>query len=131
MFLGIFVFFLVCVSNTYNCKSCSPPHLILQYAERYKEKGSRPFIKQRINLFLGRNVALKQSTEQSSNFPFWPKESGASVAVDGRTGVSEDVKSTCTHTSNQGSRGWWRLMFSQPVDVTWFHIYNRDGKVFT
>ena len=90
------------------------------------------FIKQLINLFLGRNVALKQPTDQSSNFRFWPPESDASVAVDGRTGdVSEDVRSTCTHTSNRGSRGWWRLMFSQPVDVTWFHIYNRDGKVFT
>ncbi|KAK3798814.1 hypothetical protein RRG08_005372 [Elysia crispata] len=72
----------------------------------------------------GRNVALKQQTKQSSTNRNWT----SSHAVDGRLGKNNKAsqKATCTHTK-AGNPGWWRLTFSQPVDVSMFHIYNRKA----
>ena len=95
----------------------------------------------------GRNVALKQTAEQSSNYtpasggyprygPGWfPVNSYvAGNAVDGRTGFHADItdiRSTCTHTDPDvdNGPGWWTVAFSQPVDIIWFLIYNRYGKI--
>ena len=82
-------------------------------------------------------MALKQTAEQSSRYipttPEYPVNSyGAGNAVDGGMGVGADttgIRSTCTHTRLNIGPGWWTVTFSQPVDITWFLIYNRDGKI--
>ncbi|KAK3699507.1 hypothetical protein RRG08_059845 [Elysia crispata] len=71
----------------------------------------------------GRNVALKQKTKQSSTYNTW----NSSNAVDGKLDIPDNEISqaaTCTHTKKD-NYAWWRLTFSQPVDVFKFHIYNR------
>ncbi|RUS92205.1 hypothetical protein EGW08_000058 [Elysia chlorotica] len=78
----------------------------------------------------GRNVALRQVTEQSSRYiiPVAPNTFYARNAVDG-TLPSENrasSRTTCTHTNiEQADPGWWVVAISQPVDVTWFLVYNR------
>ena len=82
-------------------------------------------------------MALKQTAEQSSRYSpsSIPSDSYvASYAVDGGTGVQADItgiRFTCTHTDSDvdNGPGWWTVTFSQPVDITWFLIYNRDGKI--
>ena len=81
----------------------------------------------------GRNVALKQETNQSSHYTSTgvPDSYRAEYAVDGRTGEGGNVsviQHTCTHTRSSKGPGWWTVTFSQPVDITWFLIYNRPGK---
>ncbi|GFN78769.1 receptor-type tyrosine-protein phosphatase kappa [Plakobranchus ocellatus] len=78
----------------------------------------------------GRNVALKQSASQSTTFDdnkyrvTW----SADKAVDGNPGIPDDIdslRSTCSHT-NPGSRdAFWRLAFSDPVEINKLMIYNR------
>ncbi|KAK3766780.1 hypothetical protein RRG08_057589 [Elysia crispata] len=73
--------------------------------------------------FTGRNLALKQHTNQSSTFEPWH----SSHAVDGKLDIPDHISSqaaTCTRTK-EGDTGWWGLTFSQPVDVYMFRIYNR------
>ncbi|KAK3797378.1 hypothetical protein RRG08_066331 [Elysia crispata] len=71
----------------------------------------------------GRNVALKQQTEQSSTYKTWI----SSHAVDGKLDIPDNEdsqKATCTRTKWRDP-GWWRLTFSQPANVSMFSIYNR------
>ncbi|RUS78976.1 hypothetical protein EGW08_013278 [Elysia chlorotica] len=77
----------------------------------------------------GRNVALRESTSQSSKYngegghKFWTSD----LAVDGRIDIPNDTEfqsRTCTHTA-VGSPGSWTLVFSKPVYVTSFLIFNR------
>ncbi|KAK3792546.1 hypothetical protein RRG08_011997 [Elysia crispata] len=75
----------------------------------------------------GRNVALKQTTKQSSGYDPQPDFWHSEFAVDGMIDIpdtTDQQKTTCTHTSS-GSPGWWTLAFSQAVHVTKFLIYNR------
>ena len=80
-------------------------------------------------------MALKQTAEQSSRYgPDWFPVNYyvAGNAVDGGTGVKADIKgirSTCTHTDPNIGTGWWTVTFSQPVELTWFLVYNRNGKI--
>ncbi|CAL1544889.1 unnamed protein product, partial [Lymnaea stagnalis] len=71
----------------------------------------------------GRNVALKQPTNQTSNYYYamYP----ASNAVDGNTNWN-----FCTHTQDGGeSAPRWTLSFKSNVTVSSYTIYNRvDGK---
>ncbi|KAK3762852.1 hypothetical protein RRG08_014176 [Elysia crispata] len=78
----------------------------------------------------GRNVALKQTAQQSSRYspPYAPDSFKAENAVDGvlpGDTVERSARSTCTHTVPDTQPGWWTVTFSQAVDVTWFLIYNR------
>ncbi|GFS02949.1 fucolectin-related molecule [Elysia marginata] len=73
----------------------------------------------------GRNVALKQQATQSSKYS--QKGWQAENAVDGKLDVPDDVPSqaaTCTQTEDH-ERGWWTLIFTKPVNLYEFHIYNR------
>ncbi|GFO39304.1 reverse transcriptase [Plakobranchus ocellatus] len=78
----------------------------------------------------GRNVALKQATEQSSCYQGWY----ARHAVDGSPsgpGINFNRFSTCSHTSDAKTAskpGWWRVTFSNFVEIHRFIIYNRRGK---
>ncbi|GFR77254.1 fibrinogen-related molecule [Elysia marginata] len=79
----------------------------------------------------GRNVALKQATQQSSRYKpaEAPDSFKAENAVDGRVGdVSrDDVRLTCTHTdAAENDPDWWTVNFTQAADVTRFLVYNRD-----
>ncbi|GFO27357.1 multiple epidermal growth factor-like domains 10 [Plakobranchus ocellatus] len=78
----------------------------------------------------GRNVALKQKTEQSSLYQGWY----ANKAVDGNPsgrGIDFNHTATCSHTSdakNASSPGWWTVTFSNNVEINRLIIYNRrDG----
>ncbi|GFO27337.1 multiple epidermal growth factor-like domains 6, partial [Plakobranchus ocellatus] len=68
-----------------------------------------------------RNVALNEKARQSSNlsnFNWHPRN-----AVDGNSG---SLASTCTHTAlNQRGLAWWRVTFSNDVDINRFIIHNR------
>ncbi|GFS14713.1 fucolectin-related protein [Elysia marginata] len=83
----------------------------------------------------GRNVALKQATQQSSRY--YPAEAPDSFkadnAVDGRVGDGsrDDARLTCTHTNYADDPDWWTVNFTQAADVTRFLVYNRDGKFDT
>ncbi|GFN77247.1 fucolectin-related protein, partial [Plakobranchus ocellatus] len=71
----------------------------------------------------GRNVALQQSTQQSSDYYNWT----ASQAVDGRIDIPDDVqsqKSTCSHTIT-GFDGWWEVTISNKVEINRLIIHNR------
>ncbi|GFR70814.1 hypothetical protein ElyMa_000337500, partial [Elysia marginata] len=79
----------------------------------------------------GRNVALKQTAQQSSRY--YPAEAPDSYraenAVDGRVGDSSryDARLTCTHTLYEENPDWWTVYFTQAADVTRFLVYNRNG----
>ncbi|GFO17522.1 fucolectin-related protein [Plakobranchus ocellatus] len=71
----------------------------------------------------GRNVALQQSTQQSTVLDNWR----ASHAVDGHIDIPDDVQSqmsTCSHTK-PGLDGWWRVTFSNKVEINRLIIHNR------
>ncbi|GFO17527.1 fucolectin-related protein [Plakobranchus ocellatus] len=71
----------------------------------------------------GRNVALQQSTQQSTTQGSWK----ASNAVDGHIDIPGDIKSqqsTCSHTQ-QGFDGWWKVTFSNKVEINRLIIHNR------
>ncbi|GFO15824.1 multiple epidermal growth factor-like domains 10 [Plakobranchus ocellatus] len=73
----------------------------------------------------GRNVALKQKADQAGTFIPWY----ASNAVDGDPGIPDDgasLRSTCSHTPpGIGDSAYWRVIFSNDVDINTFIIYNR------
>ncbi|GFO39310.1 fucolectin-related protein, partial [Plakobranchus ocellatus] len=75
----------------------------------------------------GRNVALKQATEQSSRY----LERYAKYAVDGTPSGPDiyfDRTLTCSHTSDEEMApkfGWWRVTFSNDVEINRLIIYNR------
>ncbi|GFO05128.1 fucolectin-related protein [Plakobranchus ocellatus] len=73
----------------------------------------------------GRNVALKQTADQPGTFDEWH----ASNAVDGDPGIPDDyrsIRSTCSHTApGLGDSAYWRVIFSNDVDINRFIIYNR------
>ncbi|GFO48090.1 fucolectin-related molecule, partial [Plakobranchus ocellatus] len=78
----------------------------------------------------GRNVALKQSARQTTDFEngansaFW----NASKAVDGDPGILDNFDSlrfTCSHTEPGSVYSGWSLVFSRPVDINKLIIYNR------
>ncbi|GFN97914.1 gypsy retrotransposon integrase-like protein 1 [Plakobranchus ocellatus] len=75
----------------------------------------------------GRNVALKQTAEQSSTFDGWV----SSNAVDGDPGVPDDdskQRSTCSHTlGNSDTSHSWEVTFSLAVEIHSFKIYNRKN----
>ncbi|KAK3778461.1 hypothetical protein RRG08_065094, partial [Elysia crispata] len=77
----------------------------------------------------GRNVALKQRAEQStwfndsSDYLWW-----AEYAVDGKIPTTNAIRSsqkTCTHTALHDRSPWWKVSFTQPVEITRFIIENR------
>ncbi|RUS92206.1 hypothetical protein EGW08_000059 [Elysia chlorotica] len=73
----------------------------------------------------GRNVALKQAAYQSSHYTDAGRYT-AYNAVDG-TIYKGSASTTCSHTEPYtAAAGWWRVIFSQTVKITWFLIYNRD-----
>ncbi|GFO49824.1 multiple epidermal growth factor-like domains 10 [Plakobranchus ocellatus] len=76
----------------------------------------------------GRNVAFNEATQQSSTFYgfiLWY----ASNAVDENPaieGTSASSEATCSHTiSDRTGLAWWRVTFSNDVDINRFVIYNR------
>ncbi|KAK3738417.1 hypothetical protein RRG08_037054 [Elysia crispata] len=84
-------------------------------------------VKELCSLYIsgGRNMALKQATEQSSLYLNWH----AAHAVDGRPETSQYYPShfeICTHTP-EGEAGWWRVIFQHPVEVSRILVYNRGG----
>ncbi|GFO10764.1 receptor-type tyrosine-protein phosphatase kappa [Plakobranchus ocellatus] len=75
----------------------------------------------------GRNVALKQPTNQSSVLGI----SVASNAVDGNDGTQNVSKptyqtsqKTCAITESSTDE-WWTVVFGQPVDIYQIRLYNR------
>ncbi|CAL1532187.1 unnamed protein product [Lymnaea stagnalis] len=71
----------------------------------------------------GRNVALMQSTTQTSNYEF--ANTPSSKAVDGS---SSWERSSCAMTSNRSeSAPTWSLDFKTVVSVTHYTIFNRVG----
>ncbi|CAL1544211.1 unnamed protein product [Lymnaea stagnalis] len=73
----------------------------------------------------GRNVALMQSTTQTSNYEF--ANTPSSKAVDGS---SSWERSSCAMTSNHSeSAPTWSLDFKTVVSVTHYNIFNRVGGV--
>ncbi|GFN90786.1 multiple epidermal growth factor-like domains 10, partial [Plakobranchus ocellatus] len=71
----------------------------------------------------GRNVALKQASDQLGIYREW----FASNAVDGDPGIPEDLaslSSTCSHTARD-ARAFWRVTFLNDVEINRFIIYNR------
>ncbi|GFO17533.1 multiple epidermal growth factor-like domains protein 6 [Plakobranchus ocellatus] len=76
----------------------------------------------------GRNVALKQSSLQSSTYNKGGITWSASNAVDGYPGIPDDITSlisTCSHTIPDNNPVWWNLTFSDPVKIAKISIYNR------
>ncbi|GFR62940.1 receptor-type tyrosine-protein phosphatase kappa [Elysia marginata] len=73
----------------------------------------------------GRNVALKQTTQQSNTWNRWY----ASNAVDGDPGNPGSspylFERTCTHTPSSNPNGWWRVTFSREAVINRIVIYNR------
>ncbi|CAL1532192.1 unnamed protein product [Lymnaea stagnalis] len=70
----------------------------------------------------GRNVALKQPTNQTSNF--YDSYYLSSAAVDGN-GYSIFSDGSCTHTAEGDPAPTWILYFKSVVTVTSYTIYNR------
>ncbi|XP_059168905.1 uncharacterized protein LOC131950698 [Physella acuta] len=77
-----------------------------------------------ININGGRNVALKQTTWQSSNYSDSTHVYSSTLAVDGNTNAEFSNKS-CTHTA-EGNPGVWRVTFTSPVSVNRYVLYNRN-----
>ncbi|GFO23024.1 multiple epidermal growth factor-like domains protein 10 [Plakobranchus ocellatus] len=71
----------------------------------------------------GRNVAFNQATQHSTTFDTnW----FAYKAVDGNPGLEVSPKATCSHTAlKQLGFAWWRMTFSNYVEINRFVIYNR------
>ncbi|GFN78762.1 receptor-type tyrosine-protein phosphatase kappa-like, partial [Plakobranchus ocellatus] len=87
-------------------------------------------VRELCSLFIsgGRNVALKQSSSQSSTYNKGGITWSASNAVDGHPGIPDDItslRSTCSHTIPDNSPMWWNLTFTDPVKITKLSIYNR------
>ncbi|GFN78783.1 multiple epidermal growth factor-like domains protein 6 [Plakobranchus ocellatus] len=89
---------------------------------------SGPIINGICSLYIngGRNVALKQTADQSSTaYDGWV----ASNAVDGDPGVPafhDSLRKTCTHTQGGGDTSdSWEVTFSWAVKIDRFQIYNR------
>ncbi|XP_059173381.1 uncharacterized protein LOC131953936 [Physella acuta] len=73
----------------------------------------------------GRNVALKQTTSQSSDYEEKDIVRNSSLAVDGNTsGNFSHI--TCTHTA-ESKPGEWRVTFSITPNVNRYILYNRDS----
>ncbi|KAH9489055.1 hypothetical protein Btru_059356 [Bulinus truncatus] len=68
----------------------------------------------------GRNVALKQTATQTSNFENY----GAQLAVDGNTDNNFQSK-TCTHTGTVVENLNWTLTLDSPKEVQSIYLYNR------
>ncbi|CAL1546984.1 unnamed protein product [Lymnaea stagnalis] len=71
----------------------------------------------------GRNVALKQPTNQSSTYTNYNSDK----AVDGITNDSW-LGNSCTHTDQRSGIPTWTLTFVNPMIVNTFLIYNRNEK---
>ncbi|GFO39317.1 multiple epidermal growth factor-like domains 10 [Plakobranchus ocellatus] len=76
----------------------------------------------------GRNMALNQATRESSTYGMgthW----GSYRAVDGTPRYSSMIafsQRTCSHTvPNRPGLAWWRVTFSNDVEINRFVIYNR------
>ncbi|GFO10790.1 fucolectin-related protein [Plakobranchus ocellatus] len=73
----------------------------------------------------GRNVALGQSTLQSSTYDNWHSRN----VVDGNPGVPDsrafEFEETCSHTVPNSPDGWWTVMLSKAAIVFRIVIYNR------
>lgn len=78
---------------------------------------------------LGRNVALKQPTWQSSNYSENGVQHDSSRAVDGNTSHKFSAHQSCTHTTD-GSPGSWKVTFSQPWYLNRYVLYNRGTRQF-
>ncbi|KAK3751098.1 hypothetical protein RRG08_019305 [Elysia crispata] len=77
----------------------------------------------------GRNLALKQTTQQSSRFSTDgspPTSWVAQNALDGKTGVGVESRTTCTHTDPQSPPGSWTVKFLKNLDVNRILLYNRQ-----
>ncbi|XP_059178975.1 uncharacterized protein LOC131958114 [Physella acuta] len=72
----------------------------------------------------GRNVALRQRTEQSGTYVVNNFSFNSSLAVDGNTNTAFAGGLSCSHTS-VNTPGWWRLDFEEPKTVFKFIIHNR------
>ncbi|XP_059158856.1 uncharacterized protein LOC131942907 [Physella acuta] len=75
----------------------------------------------------GRNVALKQSTWQSSTFIAEGVSFDSSRAVDGNTSRQFYTHKSCSHTLFN-EPGVWEVTFSQPLFLNRFVIHNREDK---
>jgi hypothetical protein len=77
--------------------------------------------------FVGRNVALKADTNQSSLYELLPALSNSSNAVDGLI-IAHFTNGTCSHTNSVGGQDEnpnLNVMFPHPMTVNSFVIYNR------
>ncbi|GFR75141.1 hypothetical protein ElyMa_002179900 [Elysia marginata] len=108
----------------------------LYECERKENEGASDIIMLRLKYSSeSRNVALKQTAQQSSRYV--PTEHVplsapdfflAENAVDGRVGDGsrDDSRLTCTHTIYEDDPDWWTVNFTQAADVTRFLVYNRN-----
>ncbi|KAH9490846.1 hypothetical protein Btru_033540, partial [Bulinus truncatus] len=72
----------------------------------------------------GRNVALKQPTNQSSTYD--PNKSSSLNAVDGNTDGNYN-RGSCTHTNYNDQSPTWTVSFNETFLVNKFVLYNRAG----
>ncbi|KAK3761900.1 hypothetical protein RRG08_000539 [Elysia crispata] len=72
-------------------------------------------------------MALKQRAEQSSQFEYDDGQWLAEYAVDGRipNDTLRSSRSTCSQISVRDKSPWWKVSFTQPVEITRFIIENR------
>ncbi|GFN80258.1 multiple epidermal growth factor-like domains 10, partial [Plakobranchus ocellatus] len=73
-----------------------------------------------------RNVALKQNTTQSSTYRNWGSENAVN-GIFGTVDGSDEVQSSECSRTNDGRwiNGYWRLSFSEPMNIIAADIYNR------
>ncbi|XP_059158858.1 uncharacterized protein LOC131942909 [Physella acuta] len=73
----------------------------------------------------GRNVAIKQSTWQSTTETYHGVSYDPTRAVDGNTSRKFFTHKSCSHTLS-GSPGVWKVTFSQPWYLNRYVIHNRE-----
>ncbi|BFZ15395.1 hypothetical protein BsWGS_18434 [Bradybaena similaris] len=78
-----------------------------------------------VHIIIGRNIALKQRTKQSSNSSTHPEWGISSKAVDGNRRNVFDEKSSCSQTAVQKDASW-TVYFELPSLLTNAEVYNRD-----
>lgn len=71
---------------------------------------------------VGRNIALKQSTTQSTTHGKYGK---SDLAVDGNTDADYE-KQSCSHTDTEDKTLEWNLLLSSSYTITRILLYNRN-----
>lgn len=87
------------------------------------------FVKNLSRIDLGRNVALKQPTWQSSDYTVNGVKYDSTRAVDGITSGNLVLDQSCTHTA-PNTPGSWMVSFTQPMYLSRYVLYNRGKGLF-